>query len=173
MGKKQLQKFIDELSREELEAQLLDLYTRFKEVKTFYDFSFNPKEDQLLEDARFKIGKEYFPQNGRKAKMRPSVAQKLIRHYKKLEVNPEIVADIMLYNIEIAQTYYAEKPIVRRAFFKSMQNSFEEAVEYISDQGYESSFVDRIQQIIESFHQQEWPNAKLMSKLAQRTFSTN
>lgn len=169
MGKKQLKEFIAELSREELEEQLIDLYSRFKEVKTFYDFSFNPKEEQLWEEAKFKISKEYFPPNGRKAKMRPSVAQKLIRHFRKLEVNPELVADIMLYNIEVAQAYHSEKQIQRNAFFKSMQNSFEEAIHYIEVNGYESTFHHRIQEMIQLFHQQSWPNAEIMSKFAQKT----
>ena len=65
-----------------MQEQVLDLYTRFKDVKVFYDFAFNPKEDKLLEDAKLRISKEY-NLNVRKAKARRSVAQKLIKHFKK------------------------------------------------------------------------------------------
>ena len=52
--------------------------------------------------------------------MRRSVAQKFIKHYIVLGVDAYIVADLMLYAIEIAQTYAAENPIKTETFYKSM-----------------------------------------------------
>jgi hypothetical protein len=42
--------------------------------------------------------------------MRRSVAQKYIKHFSTLGVDP-IIADVMLYNIEIAQAFSAENTI--------------------------------------------------------------
>ena len=61
MSKRDLKKYLRELPRPALEEQLLDLYVRFPEVKTYYDFIFNPKEDKLVQEAKTKIGNEYFP----------------------------------------------------------------------------------------------------------------
>ena len=102
MSKRELKEYLKDLSKKQMEEQILDLYSRFKEVKEYYDFAFNPKENELIENCRFQISKEYFPVNGRKAKARRSVAQKWIRKLKTLGAEPSLIADLMLYNIEIA-----------------------------------------------------------------------
>ena len=62
MSKRELKKYVKELPREELEDQIVDLYERFPEVRTFYKFVFRPNEKQLLEEARTKISLESFKQ---------------------------------------------------------------------------------------------------------------
>ena len=81
MSKRALKSYLDELTKKQLQEQVLDLYTRFKPVKTYYNFVFNPKEEKLLDDAKFKISKEYFPVNTRKPKTRRSVAHKIIKPF--------------------------------------------------------------------------------------------
>lgn len=160
MGKRQLIHFIKELKREELEEQLIDLYDRFKEVKEFYDFSFNPNEDKRYQVAKQKIALEYFPENGRRAKKRRSVAQGIFKHLIKLEFNPELVADLMLFNIELAQTYTADNQIKQAAFYKSMLKSFRHVLVYIRENGLEAQFGNRAKNIIAMAFQQKWENAE-------------
>ena len=158
MSKKDLKLYLHELEKEQLEDQIIDLYSRFKEVKEFYDFAFNPQENKLMEECKFKISKEYFPVNGRKSKMRRSVAQKYIRHFKRLGVEASLIADIMLYHIEIAQTYTSEKEVKQEAFYKSMLKSFTEAVDYIDEHGIRKEFYSRLQRIADDASAQNWMN---------------
>ncbi|MBL4709066.1 MAG: hypothetical protein JKY48_11585 [Flavobacteriales bacterium] len=160
MSKTQLTKFLKELSKAELREQIVDLYHRYKNVKEYYDFSFNPNEDKRIEAAKLKITKEYFPESRRKAKKRRSVAQKIIVHLQKLEVNPEQLADLMLYNIEIAQNYTAENEIKQEAFYKSMLTSFRNALVYLDKQFLLQDFEARIGQIQKTASSQNWPNAE-------------
>ena len=132
MSKRELKKYIQTLSKKQLQEQVLDLYTRFKPVKEYYNFVFNPKEEKLVTECKFKINKEYFPTNGRKPKKRRSVAQKYIKKFKLLGVNPFLLADVMLFNIETAQRFEASYK-VNDSFFPSMLKSFEEAIEYINE----------------------------------------
>ena len=118
-------KYLSELKKKELEEQLIDLYHRFPAVKEYYDFVFNPKEDKLVQDAKIKISNEYFPLKRKRPKARRSVAQKYIKHFVKLGVDPHLTADLMLYNLEVAQSFSLEKN-VPEAFYKSMGNSFNE-----------------------------------------------
>ena len=60
MSKRQFNNFLSELKAAELKEQLVDLYDRFKNVKEFYDFSFNPNEDKRVKDAKFRITKDGF-----------------------------------------------------------------------------------------------------------------
>ena len=164
MSKRALKKYLGTLEKEQLEEQILDLYERFGEVKTFYNFVFNPKEDKLVQDAKYKISKEYFPTGSRRPKARRSVAQKYIKHFLKLGLDPILLADVMLYNIEIAQTYSADREI-KEAFCRSMYKSFEEACGFILANNLTSEFLPRMHKIEVNIQEQDWPNKFRFEKL--------
>lgn len=164
MSKRDLKKYLAELNKEQLEEQIIELYEKFSPVKTFYDFVFNPKEDKLLQESKTKISQEYFPvkkPNAKwrpKAKMRRSVAQKMIKHFMVLGVDSFIVADLMLYNIEIAQTFSSGNFVKQELFYKSMFNSFEQAVNFIISNGVLAEFKARILEIHQQTILQKWKN---------------
>ena len=162
MSKRALTKYLQELPKEELENQVLDLYSRFKPVKDYYNFVFNPKEDQLLEEAKLKIANEYFPVKRKKARARRSVAQKYIKQFMLLEMDPSLIADLMLFNLETAQRFNAMKRINQDAFYKSMFNSFQELVQFSESNGLKEICRKRIDQILEVAWEQEWFNAEGM-----------
>ena len=167
MSKRELKQYLKELNKEQLEEQLLDIYNRFREVKEYYDFAFNPKENELLEQCRFAIGKEYFPLNGRKAKTRRSVGQKWIRKLKLLGAEPSLVADIMLYNVEIAQAWSGERKPAKEIFYRSMFKSFEEALVFIAENGLQRDFSLRMEKIVGVCYSQNWPNRSSFEKLTE------
>ena len=158
MSKRALKKYLTDLSKPELEDQITELYERLKEVKEFYNFVFNPKEDKLLDEAKFKVSKEYFPPGKRRPKKRRSVAQNYIKNFIKLGVDPGKIADLMLYNIEIAQTFNSRNEIKAEAFYKSMLKSFTDSVKFIDQQGLESQMTSRIERIVEEVVLQNWLN---------------
>jgi hypothetical protein len=158
MSKRDLKRYLAGLDKEQLEEQLLELYDKFGDVKTYYDFVFNPKEDRLVQEAKVKISNEYFPVKSKRAKLRRSTAQKYIKHFLLLGVDPFAVADVMLYTIEVAQKYTARREMRYTSFYKSMLNSFEQAVNYIVANGILSEFRDRISDIENKAGQQKWEN---------------
>lgn len=158
MSKRELRKYLKDLTKEQLEDQIADLYERFREVKEFYDFAFNPKENELLEQCRFQISKEYFPVGNRRAKMRRSVAQKWIKKLVTLDAEPSLIADLMFFNIEIAQTFAGEHYVRQEAFFTSMYKSFDEALRFTSEKGILNEFRGRIEKIAGDAWDQQWPN---------------
>ncbi|WP_026916156.1 DUF6155 family protein [Christiangramia portivictoriae] len=159
MSKRAFKKYIKELAKEDLEEQILDLYNRFEDVKTYYNFVFNPNEEKLVQDAKFKIGKEYFPPNNRRPKKRRSVAHKLIKHYLKLGMESHALADVMFYNVEIAQAFSEEQEYNTEAFEKSIFKSFEQAVQYVAEHGVITNFENRIQKIARFSHDHKWSNS--------------
>jgi len=169
MSKRALTKYLQSLDKEELENQVLELYAKFKPVRDYYGFVFNPKEEKLMEEARFKISKEYFPTNGRKPKARRSVAQKLIKNYMTLELDPTLLSDLMLFNIETAIRFNARKPARQESFYKSVLNSFEQAVEYIEANGLKAIHKERLTEILDSVYDQEWMNVEGFDRHTFRT----
>ncbi len=155
MGKRALQNYLGGLKKKELEEQLLDLYLRFPIVKEYYDFVFNPKEDKLVQEAKTKISNEYFPLKRRRPKARRSIAQKYIKYFNKLGVEPHLIADVMLYNLEVAQTFSSNRN-VPIAFYKSMSNSFAEAVQFIVVNELMYDFKNRIIKVYKTTQEQNW-----------------
>ena len=172
MSKRDLKKYVAELNKEQLEEQILELYEKFSPVKVYYNFVFNPKEETLLQECKLKISNEYFPfkKAGRrsKPKMRRSVAQKYIKHFILLGVDPFIIADVMLYNIEIAQTFASENVIKHDLFFKSMFNSFEQAVIFLIANGILNDFKTRIAVIHNETIMQKWYNEQEFNAIIER-----
>lgn len=156
MSKRALKKYVSDLKKSELEEQLLDLYDRFPVVKEYYDFIFNPKEEKLVQEAKAKISNEYFPKKRKRPKARRSVAQKYIKHFIKLGVEPLLIVDVMLYNLETAQSFSSERNLPD-SFFKSMLNSFKEAVHFISVNGSIPDFKTRLVAIYTATQEREWP----------------
>jgi hypothetical protein len=162
MSKRDLKKYLNELNKEQLEEQILELYEKFSPVKVYYNFVFNPKEETLLQECKLKISNEYFPAKTtgkrKKPKMRRSVAQKYIKHFMLLGVDPFVIADVMLYNIEIAQAFSAENTIKQELFYKSIFNSFEQAVNFIISNGIVAEFKTRIREVQHQAFLQKWYN---------------
>jgi len=164
MSKRALKKYLFGLHKNEIEEQILDLYAKFPVVKEYYDFVFNPKEEKLIQEAKIKISNEYFPLKRKRARARRSIAQKYIKHFIKLGVDSYLIADIMLYNLEIAQSFSEEKNMPD-TFYKSMKNSFSEAVNYISINGMLIDFKKRIIAIYTTAENQDWNNIEEFSKI--------
>ncbi|RKS94130.1 hypothetical protein BC952_1999 [Flavobacterium limicola] len=172
MSKRDLKKYLAELNKEQLEEQIIELYEKFSPVKVYYNFVFNPKEETLLQECKLKISNEYYPfkKAGRrsKPKMRRSVAQKYIKHFLVLGVDPFVIADVMLYNIEIAQTFSSEHDIKQDLFFKSMLNSFEQAVIFLISNGILNDFKPRIIAIHDETIVQKWYNEPEFNAIIER-----
>nr|WP_315154244.1 DUF6155 family protein [uncultured Flavobacterium sp.] len=162
MSKRDLKKYLNELTKDQLEEQILELYEKFPPVKVYYNFVFNPKEETLLQECKLKISHEYFPLQTKgkrkKPKMRRSVAQKYIKHFIVLGVDPFVIADVMLYNIEIAQTFASENIIRHELFYKSMFNSFEQALNFIISNGIINEFKSRLIAVSDEASNQKWMN---------------
>ncbi|SHM71524.1 DUF6155 family protein [Flavobacterium xinjiangense] len=172
MSKRDLKKYLAELNKEQLEEQIIELYEKFSAVKVYYNFVFNPKEETLLQECKRKISHEYYPvkKPGRrsKPKMRRSVAQKYIKHFIVLGVDPFIIADVMLYNIEIAQTFSSEHLVKPELFFKSMFNSYEQAVVFLIANGIINDFKSRLLAIHNQTVKQKWYNETEFNAIIER-----
>ncbi len=159
MSKRDLKKYLQDLDKHQLSEQIIDLYDRFKDVKSFYDFAFHPNEDKVLNDFKTRVAKEYFPVRGRKKpKARPSVAQKRIKQFILLEMNPAVIIEAMLFTIETAQAYEMERNNIKDAFYRSMFNSFKQAVEFANYHGFGDDFKDQFLRIIAHCERRNWPN---------------
>jgi hypothetical protein len=172
MSKRDLKKYLTKLDKSQLEEQILELYEKFAPVKVYYNFVFNPKEENLLSECKLKMANEYFPikKAGRKSrpKMRRSVAQKYIKHFISLGVDSFLIADVMLYNVEIAQAFSGENLVKQELFYKSMFNSFQQAVIFLIGNGILNDFKKRIEAIHQETIAQKWYNEPEFNAIIER-----
>lgn len=172
MSKRDLKKYLQELDKNQLEEQIMELNDKFLPVKTYYNFVFNPNEKNLIKDCKIKVSNEYFPASPsgklRRPKMRRSVAQKYIKHFIVLGVDSFLIADVMLFSIEIAQTCSAENPIKSELFYKSMLSSFEQAVRFMIANGILEDFKSRIITISNETNHQNWFNKMEFNAIIER-----
>lgn len=157
MSKNALKKYLQQLDADSLREQLLDLYGRFPEVKTYYDFVFNPREEKLLREATQRISEEYFPRRRKKARARRSVAHKYIRHFRTLEVDPTVLAELMAFNLETAQRYETLRRCPE-AFYRSMYKSFREWGNHLVHHGIYADFRERAASFAEGVERADWPD---------------
>ncbi|AWA30605.1 hypothetical protein HYN48_11175 [Flavobacterium magnum] len=167
MSKRDLKKYLNSLTKEQLEAQFAELYEKFPEVKTYYDFVFNPREEKLIAAAKAKIGNEYFPLKSKRAKLRRSVAQKYIKHFLVLGVDASAIADVMLFTIETAQRYSAKREMKYASFYKSIQTAYEQAVKHVAANGILPQFRERLLAVAAETSRQRWENRYEMERLAE------
>ncbi len=163
MGKRALKKYLTGLEKEALETQILELYDRFSSVKTYYNFVFDPREDSLMQEAKAKVANEYFPVRRKRPRARRSVAQKYLRHFAALGVDPVLVADFMCFVLETALRYAKNRP-PNPAFCKSMYRTYSQALQHVVQNGLLASFEDRIVAIYAAVRGQDWENADDFSK---------
>ena len=165
MSKRELKKYLTQLDKQQLEAQFVTLYEKFSDVKTYYDFVFNPKEEKLLQEAKLKVANEYFPVKSKRAKLRRSVAQNYIKHFLLLGVDPFAIADLMLFAMETAQKYSAKREMRYASFYKSIQNSFEQAIKFVIANGIVYDFKDRMAAVCKEAMRQKWENRYEIERL--------
>lgn len=158
MAKRELKKYIAGLTKEQLEEQFVLLYEKFPDVKTYYNFVFNPQEEKLADEAKVKIANEYFPTRSKRAKLRRSVAQKFIRHFITLGVDPLVIADVMLFAIETAQKYSARRYVRYTSFYSSLLTAYKQAVDFSVKNGILSDMRPRLAAIPEAARTQKWEN---------------
>jgi hypothetical protein len=173
MGKRDLKNYLSGLDKEQVAEQLLELYDKFPDVKTYYDFVFNPKEEKLIGEAKAKIANEYFPVKTKRAKLRRSTAQKYIKHFVSLGVDAIALCDLMLYNMETAQKYTAKREMRYASFYKSMGNSFEQAIDYAIANGLARDFKSRFEAVARTAVAQRWENAYFFELQLERLASEN
>lgn len=97
---KELNKYLKELSKEELIKEINKLYSKFKFVKEYYASELGTDNGELLKGCKVRIAKLIL-KTGRNIKPDIASANKVIREFAKVSVHQVDVIDLMLYKVEL------------------------------------------------------------------------
>lgn len=160
MSKRALKKYLSEMPREPLEDLVILLYDKFKPVKIYFDFVFTPQTQKLIDGAKIKIEAEYFPKNFKRAKLRRTVANNFIKHFISLEMAPDRIIELMLFNIKIQLQYSKKRYIRTDSYYKGAHSNFVQLLKFAIQHGFYADIEHDIKQILSDVATQNWPNAE-------------
>ncbi len=149
MSKPKLKKELQQLTKEQLIEQILDLYDKNKAVKEFYNFYLNLRnEKELAVKYKKQIRKEFNVENPMRSTEKFSVAKRAISDFKNPQPSPEALADVMLYLPESAWELTYCFGDFSEQFYDSTYNNYKSALEFIAKNNLLEDFKLRAKQCV-------------------------
>lgn len=146
-------KFINTLDEQDLAKELQKLYTKFPEVKKYYEMELSPTTDKVVEQYKAKIKKGYFKPNGNFGRAKSSVSRKVIAEFKKIAIHQSDVVELWVYRTELMAKYVVERDYYSETFAGSLISSFETCCKMIVKERLESEFEPRCKEIVVLTHE--------------------
>ena len=148
MKLKDLKQYLGTRSREQLIAEIGEMFSKIDAVKDYYQSKLNlGYSAEVSEKYKSVIKHEFFPARGF-GRARLSVARKAVSDYQKVSASKFGAADIMLYYVEVGVQFTNTYGDIDEAFYNSMESMYDRAVKYIVRHGLQGQFEERCRRIV-------------------------
>jgi gas vesicle protein len=137
--KKELTKFLNELSKEDLIKEFEKLYSKFKEVKQLYDLEISGDTSELLNKAKEAIENQFFPKRGF-GNPKASELKKVIDDFAKVSIYPKDLIDLSIFRVEQAIAFTDAYGDIDMVFYNSTATAFERTLKLIVQHNYENEY---------------------------------
>lgn len=165
-NKRELNKYLEHLSKKELEQEVLKLYSKFKEIKAYYQLELGSPEDraELLANYKEQITLKYFPKRGFGD---PSNAEirKILNQYKKIAIFKHEIAALLLHRIEITIKYSRKYGYCEDSLYNSVFSNFEELVQLMEVHQLTDLYLKDCKQLVS-----EWAYGEDMQQILNQRF---
>jgi len=143
MGLTDIKKELKNLDKDQLINLIADLYKNNKSVKEYFDFYVNSDSGELFEKYREKIFNAFFPKRGTTYKLKDG--KQAITDFKKNGGSADLVADLMLFYVEMGVEFTNNYGDINESFYKSVARMYLDALilikkENLLDKFYQRSF---------------------------------
>ena len=150
--KSQLNKYLKEMNKVELENEVKKLYGKFKEVKKFYEIEFSQDTTEILNEFKDKIKQEYFPKRGF-GKARNRESRKVVTDFKKISIFKKDVIELLLFRAEMMIEFSNSFGDIDEPFYNSLESSYLEACKLIQEEKLEKLFRTECRRLMnETYH---------------------
>ena len=137
------------LSRVDLEALLLELYTKNVECKELIEVKFDPdSEIAVFEKCKKQIVHEFFPDRGF-GKLRYSVMRKALKNFRDVSTNHELIAELMMIYVEKGVAFTNEYGDIDEKFYDNIAKMYAKAWRYIIEHDLKSIFLQRCRVVVD------------------------
>jgi hypothetical protein len=147
-GKRELRKYLQGLTQEQLINHLLHLGDSFKDVHAYLQNVVHPADDETVR-ARYRqiIENEFFPARGY-GRARLAVARKAVTDYRKVAASVDGPADLMLAYVELGVRFTRTYGDIDEPFYRSMERMYADALRWIASHGLEDVFRARAEALL-------------------------
>ncbi len=146
-------KHLSLLTEEELQEEMKTLFSKVKEVRTYYSLELGSDEDRrkIYETAKKEIAAKYVTKSYRRPR-RPRIQKvnAILSKLKKEAIFPFEVIDIYLFNVEAAINFMHKYYYDSRPLRNTITTSFAKAIELIVLEKMEDQYKDRCENILNS-----------------------
>jgi gas vesicle protein len=163
-SKKELKKFLNDLSKEELIKEFEKIYSKFPQVKTYYDVELSGDTSDLLNKAKAELKKEY-TYSDNSARARSAVAKKIIDDFAKVSIYPKDLAELYLFRFEMAAKYNRDFGEVNEPFYNAAYNAFAKAISLADKNNYLDEMKGKFLHAIEVMGETGWGFSDSVSEL--------
>ena len=167
---KDLKEYLATRSKEQLVAEIGDLFSKIDSVRDYYQSKLNlGYSADVSEKYKSIIKHEFFPARGF-GRAQLSVARKAVSDYKKVSTSKYGVADIMLYYVEMGVQFTNAYGDIDEAFYNSMESMYERAVKYIVQHEMRVQFEERCRRIVNDTSNIGWGFHDQLSYICEENF---
>ena len=145
---------LQQFSKDELIAQIIELSKKYKEVKAYYDFTINPDSNNAKEEAKKMIEKNIDTKVNGLLKL--GEARNAIAAFKKLKPTEIDIIDVMLFFVECGINYTNEFGDIHEQFYISIEGMFEDACKKIRKENAENFFKKRCSKMVSDTENIGW-----------------
>jgi len=129
------------LSHDELEALLLQLYSKKSECKELIEAKFDPEvEARAFEKYKKQIISEFFPDRGF-GKLRYSVLRKALKNFKDISTNHKLVAELMMTHVEKGVEFTNAYGDIDDRFYDNIASMYAKVLRYITAHNLHTIFI--------------------------------
>ena len=165
-GKRELRKFLDGLSKEELVEQAVQLFTDFAPVREYFEMRLGPADDSETVRKKYKriIDEQFFPSRG-EPRLNLAGARKALRDYRKVARSIDGVVDLMLHYVETGIAFGHDLGFMDEALSRSLFLVFRDAVGEVVKADLEAEFAARCWSVARSSGNLGWGMPDLLEDL--------
>ena len=165
-----LKPYLKRAPREQLAADITELFTKFEAVRDYYQAKLFPdRATDVVEKYKAIIRDEFFPARGF-GQARLSVARKAVADYKKVCGSKAALADLMLFYVETGVQFTNTYGDIDAPFYDSMESMYKRAVEFIVENELQEAFERRCKRIVSDTEEMGWGFNDALSYLYEKNF---
>jgi Family of unknown function (DUF6155) len=153
-----LKKYLTTLTEAELREELLKLFSKLDQVKSYYAQELATKEDRtnMLQAYKKRLYSQVYTPKGNPKNINNAAMKLIIAEFEKISVFPHELVDLILYRVELTTEYANAFGGALDSEYNAAVTAFKKAVKLIRVHKLKSTFDARIQKIFEADNLDFW-----------------
>lgn len=161
IGVREVKKYLNELTDEELREEVVKLYKKFPILKEYYQQELSQDGSGLVAEYKKKLRLHYFPSGRTVKRPRAAKTRELLSRFRKLSPFSYDVADLLLSQAEIMVEFSASKGSGKKGFIsggfnQTLISRYKEALQLVVAEGLQKEFMARLQQLLKDARFMRW-----------------